>query len=148
MNQKILKNKTLEASLSLAKTGDKDHQALWKFGLKNPTALAMLHFFSAHAVDEKRGVVMSAQALAQTMGIASRTAQVAIKALSDARLILLLKSGKSNVYVLNPNVAWIGSKGQRHAVLTVEIVVTEEEQIEAVDNLIEQAKLLNKVSNF
>ena len=49
--------------------------------------------------------------MAAAMGIADRTAKTAVAALADARFIQILKSGKSNVYIINSQVAWQGERG-------------------------------------
>jgi hypothetical protein len=121
------------------------HQKMWQFGLKNPTALAVLHFLTARLARGSNGVVMSYAAMASAMGIADRTAKTAIAALAQAQFIQILKSGKSNVYVINSQVAWSGVRGARFAAFNAEILVSEGEQAEPVDQLIEEAKQLNQV---
>lgn len=121
------------------------HQKMWQFGLKNPTGLAVLHFLTARLARGSNGVVMSYAAMASAMGIAERTAKTAIAALAQAQFIQILKSGKSNVYVINSQVAWSGVRGARFAAFNSEILVSEGEQTEPVDDLIEAAKKLNQV---
>ena len=79
------------------------------------------------------------------MGIADRTAKNAIAALADARFIQILKSGKSNVYIINSQVAWQGERGARFAAFNSEIILAEQEQVESVDKLIEDARGLIQV---
>ncbi|MFB7000852.1 MULTISPECIES: replication/maintenance protein RepL [Bacillati] len=121
------------------------HQKMWQFGLKNPTGLAVLHFLTSRLTRGSNGVVMSYAAMASAMGIADRTAKTAIAALADARFIQVLKSGKSNVYIINSQVAWQGRRGARFAAFNAEIVLAETEQSQPVDDLIEEAKSLNVV---
>ena len=90
----------------------KVHQKMWKFGLKNPTALSVLHFLTSRLHRGTNGVVMSYAAMASAMGIAERTAKTAVAALADARFLQILKSGKSNVYIINAQVAWQGERGE------------------------------------
>lgn len=120
----------------------KVHQKMWQFGLKNPTGLAVLHFLTSRLHRGTNGVVMSYAAMAVAMGIADRTAKTAVAALADARFIQILKSGKSNVYIINSQVAWQGERGARFAAFNSEIVLAEQEQIVPVDKLIEDAKEL------
>lgn len=116
------------------------HQKMWQFGLKNPTGLAVLHFLTSRLRRGTNGVVMSYAAMAQAMGIADRTAKTAIAALAEAKFIQIVKSGKSNVYIINSNVAWQGKRGARFAAFNADIVVAEREQVLPVDQLIEDAK--------
>ena len=121
------------------------HQKMWQFGLKNPTALAVLHFLISRMHRGTNGVVMSYAAMAQVMGIADRTAKTAIAALAEANFVQILKSGKSNVYIINSQVAWQGVRGARFAGFNAEIVISEGEQVEPVDKLIEDAQKLATV---
>ena len=123
----------------------KVHQKMWQFGLKNPTALSVLHFLTSRLHRGTNGVVMSYAAMASAMGIAERTAKTAVAALADARFLQILKSGKSNVYIINAQVAWQGERGARFAAFNAEIVVAEVEQAEPVDKLIEDAEELTTV---
>lgn len=123
----------------------KVHQKMWQFGLKHPSALSVLHFLTSRLHRGTNGVVMSYAAMAAAMGISDRTVKNAIIALSDARFIQILKSGKSNVYIINSQVAWQGNRGARFAAFNAEIVVAESEQNFPVDTLIEQGKQLLNV---
>ncbi len=91
---------------------------------------------------------MSLDALVGITGLSKRTVQNSIKALSDARFIQILKSGKSNVYIINSQVAWQGPRGHRFAVFNAEIMVSEGEQDLPVDDLIDQGKKLESVPIF
>lgn len=121
------------------------HHLMWRFGLKNPTGLAVLHFLSSRLNRGSNGVVMSYAAMAAAMGIAERTAKTAIAALAAANFLQILKSGRSNVYIINSQVAWQGRRGSRFASFNAEIVLAETEQSESVDALIEAGKHLNTV---
>ena len=126
-------------------TEKKAHQAMWKFGTKNATAIVVLHFLTSRLNRGTNGVVISYEAISQEMGIAKRTAQSAIAALAEANFIQILKSGKSNIYVVNHQVAWQGNRGARFAAFGAEILVSENEQSKPVDQLIEEAKTLQPV---
>ena len=121
------------------------HQTMWQFGLKNPTALSVLHFLTSRLARGSNGVVMSYAAMSSAMGIAERTSKNAIAALAQAKFIQILKSGKSNVYIINSQVAWSGVRGARFAAFSAEILVSEEEQATSVDQLIDESKALNEV---
>lgn len=124
------------------------HQKMGLFGLKHPSALALLHFMTSRLHRGTNGVLMSLDALVGITGLSKRTVQNSIKALSDARFIQILKSGKSNVYIINSQVAWQGPRGHRFAVFNAEIMVSEGEQDLPVDDLIDQGKKLESVPIF
>jgi hypothetical protein len=125
----------------------KAHQAMWQFGVQpgNGTAIVVLHFLTSRLHRGTNAVVMSFEAIAKTMNLTDKTIKTAIKKLADARFIQILKSGKSNVYVINHQVAWQGSRGARFAAFGAELLVHEGEQDTPVDQLIEGAKELQTV---
>ena len=85
-------------------------------------------------------MIMSHEAIASAIGITSRTAKEATKKLEAAKFVQVLKSGTSNVYVINSRVAWQGVRGMRHASFNAELVVVEQEQDRPVDQLIEESR--------
>lgn len=125
----------------------KAHQAMWQFGVQsgNGTALVVLHFLTARLHRGTNAVVISFDAIAKTMNITDRTVKTAIKKLAEAKFIQILKSGSSNVYVINHQVAWQGSRGARFAAFGAELLVHEAEQNTSVDELIAEAKTLKTV---
>lgn len=123
----------------------KAHRAMAIFGAKNGTALAVLHLLTARLNRGTNAVIMSHEAIASAIGITSRTAKEATKKLEAAKFVQVLKSGTSNVYVINSRVAWQGVRGMRHASFNAELVVVEQEQDRPVDQLIEESKTLQHV---
>ena len=87
----------------------------WRFGAKNGTALAVLHLLTGRLNRGTNAVIMSHEAIASALGITSRTARDSTKKLEAAKFVQVLKSGTSNVYVINSRVAWQGVRGMRHA---------------------------------
>jgi hypothetical protein len=124
------------------------HQKMGLFGIKHPSALALLHFMTSRLHRGTNGVLMSLDALVGITGLSKRTVQNSIKALAEARFIQVLKSGKSNIYIINSQVAWQGPRGHRFAVFNAEIMVTEGEQDLPVDALMEQSAKLESVPIF
>lgn len=118
------------------------HDFMWKVGMKNATALPLLHYMVAHINRGAGGVVVSAQTLARDLGVTPRTIQTAVGILRKCNFIQVLKSGNTNVYVINSQVAWQGKRGLRFATFNASIKVHEEEQEQAVDELIDEAEQL------
>lgn len=125
----------------------KAHQAMWQFGVKpgNSTALVVLHFMTARLHRGTNAVVMSSEAISKIMNLNDKTIRTAIQKLAEAKFIQILKSGRSNVYVINHQVAWQGSRGARFAAFGAELVIHEAEQTKPVDELIEDAKTMQTV---
>lgn len=115
------------------------HQAMWQLGIKHPMALAVLHFMVSRLNRGTNGVVISAASLARQMGIAPRTVQSTITVLRDCKFVQVLKTGNTNVYIINAHVAWQGERGSRFAAFNAEIIVDEREQEKSVEELIEQS---------
>jgi hypothetical protein len=120
----------------------KAHDFMWKVGMKNATALPLLHYMVAHINRGSGGMVISASALAKELGVTARTIQSAINVLKNCNFIQVLKSGNTNVYIINSQVAWQGNRGMRNATFNATIKVTEEEQDVPVDQLIEEGEAL------
>lgn len=118
------------------------HDFMWKIGMKNATALPLLHYMVAHINRGSGGVVVSAQTLSKQLGVTPRTIQSAVAVLKQWNFIQVLKSGNTNVYIINSQVAWQGKRGARFATFNATIKVHEQEQDDAVDNLIEQGEKL------
>ena len=112
----------------------------WLFGAKNGTALAVLHLLTGRLNRGTNAVIMSHEAIASALGITSRTARDSTKKLEAAKFVQVLKSGTSNVYVINSRVAWQGVRGMRHASFNADLVVVEQEQDRPVDELIEESR--------
>lgn len=114
------------------------HIGMWKLGLKAPTALAVLHFMISKLQRGANGIVISAPALARQMEISERTAKSAIAVLRDAKFVQILKSGNTNVYIVNSRVAWQGNRGMRYASFNAQIVVDEGEQPVPLEQLMKE----------
>ncbi len=125
----------------------KAHQAMWRFGVKpgNGTAIVVLHFLTSRLHRGTNAVVISFEAIAKTMSLSEKTIKTAIKKLAEAKFIQILKTGKSNVYVVNHQVAWQGPRGARFAAFGAELMVHEAEQDTTVDQLIKDAETLESV---
>lgn len=121
------------------------HKAMWMLGVKHPTALAVLHFMVSKMQRGTNGVVMSASALSSEMGVSSRTIQSTIAVLRDSKFVQVLKTGNTNVYIINSRVAWQGERGHRYASFNAHITVEENEQEKPVDQLIAESEEMVEV---
>lgn len=120
------------------------HSHMWKLGVKHPTALAVLHFMISRLNRGAAGIIISAPAMARAMGISERTAKSATSILRDKKFVQILKSGNTNIYIVNSRIAWQGPRGARHAVFNAQILVDETEQIKTIEELeIEASELVD-----
>lgn len=79
---------------------------------KNGTACSILNFIMEH-MDSKNALVCSAQVFMDYFEVSRSTITRCIKLLKDSGFIDVLRSGSSNIYVVNQEVAWTSWKNQK-----------------------------------
>lgn len=124
------------------------HDQMWRLGIKSPMALPLLHYMISHMVRKTTVFVASAKTLANELGCSDRTIQQAVKVLKNYNFLQVLKSGNANVYVINSQVAWRGTRGLRHATFDATIRVSETEQETSVEQLEQEAAQLIPVPDM
>lgn len=72
---------------------------------KSPTALGVLMFFFEN-MDNYNTIMVSQQVIAETIGKSRQTVSLAIKTLEEENVVGIGKVGQSNVYLVNPQLAW------------------------------------------
>lgn len=89
---------------------NRDHsdKMIW-LATNHPKAQAIL-LFLLDQMDDYNAVICSYQVLQETLGIAQATIARSIKVLKERGFIAIYKSGTSNVYIINDELAW-GSWG-------------------------------------
>lgn len=114
------------------------HKQMWQLGLKHPMALAVLHFMISKLQRGTSGIIISAPSLARQMDISERSAKSAVAILRDMKFVQILKSGNTNVYIVNSRVAWQGNRGSRYASFNAQILVDEQEQTKSIEEVIQE----------
>ena len=85
---------------------NKDHSSDMQWLLdKNPQAFKILLFLLEH-MDKLNAVMCSYQVIQEALNIGRTTASTAIKLLKEHGFLYVYKSGTSNVYVVNNDLAW------------------------------------------
>lgn len=79
---------------------------------ENYTAYKLLMLLCKH-MDGTNALAVSNIALSELLQVTTRTIQRAIKYLKDNGWICVLKSGTSNVYIVNPEIAWTSYGNQK-----------------------------------
>ena len=79
---------------------------------ENYTAYRLFQLLCKH-MDGKNALVISMVALSEIMGMSRQTISKAVKYLSDNGWVCVMKSGTSNVYIVNPDVAWTSYADQK-----------------------------------
>jgi lauroyl/myristoyl acyltransferase len=126
-------------------TDKKAHQEMARLAVKFPLAIAIIHFLCSRMQRGTNAVIISQDAMAEWLGISKSSVIRSINVLNEQHYIQILKSGKSSIYVVNHQVAWQGKRGYRYATFGAEILITESEQVESVDTLIENGKKLKSI---
>jgi DNA-binding transcriptional regulator YhcF (GntR family) len=124
------------------------HDSIWKLNMKNPTAVSILHYMMARMSRKATAYIASAATLAAEMGVSARTVQTSIQMLKQYNFVQILKSGNTNVYVINSHVAWRGERGSRSAIFHSITHVTEKEQDVSVEELEEENARLQPVPDM
>lgn len=85
---------------------------LTKMAGENYTAYRIFQFFCKN-MDGTNALIVSMNALGEIMDLSRQTISKAIKYLSDNGWVCVMKSGTSNVYIVNPDVAWTAYADQK-----------------------------------
>lgn len=85
---------------------------LTKMAGENYTAFKLFQLIIKH-MDGTNALVISMTALSEIMKMSRQTLSKAVKYLSDNGWLCVLKSGTSNVYIVNPDVAWTSYADQK-----------------------------------
>ena len=81
---------------------------------ENITAYRLFMLLCKH-MDGGNALIISMTALTELMGLSRQTISKAVKYLSNKGWICVMKSGTSNVYIVNPQVAWTSYASQKSA---------------------------------
>lgn len=108
---------------------------------KSPVAYRIFKFLMNN-MDAYNAVMCSQTVLQEAFGISRTTVSRAIKLLSEKQYIEIYKSGGSNIYVVNKQIAW-NSWGNNfvHGKFGANIILSESEQEEATKAKIRASKI-------
>lgn len=100
---------------------------------QSPKALKLL-FTLAEKMNRMNAIMASNATLAQIAGMSIPTVTRAIKLLKDERWIQVIRVGTANAYVINSTVFWKSTGDLKHASFHAQIIATESEQVEPIEN--------------
>lgn len=102
-------------------------KAVSDLAYKNPTALKLFMFICEH-MDGYNALMASQQVFMDYLDSSRATVARAIKILKDEGFVDVFKSGTSNVYIINPDIAWTSYGNQKHyCKFTGNVLVSAEE---------------------
>ncbi len=121
------KNRTPGGFYMMSRAAEKNLRALQK---ENKTASLMFSVIRENMQIGTKAVAGSNQAMAAILGISTRSVTRAVSFLKEHRYVDVVKVGNVNTFVVNEQIAFAGSPGQRKAVFSSTIVAHECEQDE------------------
>jgi DNA-binding transcriptional ArsR family regulator len=109
-----------------------DHlRLIMEMNTEQPTAVTVFTWLLEH-MDKRNALVVSQQALSEALSLSIRTIQYAISYLREKKAIDVIKSGNTNIYVVNARIAWKSyAQGKKHAMFSANVYVSETEQEKA-----------------
>lgn len=126
----LTKNRVNGGYYMMSRAAEKNLRALQS---ANPTAALVFSVIRENMQIGTNAVTISNPVLAKILGKSQRTVARATKHLSDHAYVQIVKVGNTNTYVVNEQVAFAGSVGQRKAVFSATVVAHESEQDEGWD---------------
>jgi len=128
----LTKNRVTGGYYMMSRAAEKNLRALQK---ENPTAALVFSVIRENMQMGTNAVTISNPVLAKILGQSARTVARATKQLAEHAYVQSVKVGNTNTYVVNEQVAFAGSKGQRKAVFSATVVAHECEQDEGWDQV-------------
>jgi hypothetical protein len=95
---------------------------------ENPTAVKIFTWLLKH-MDKRNALVVSQPALAEAFNLSDRTIRSSISYLKGKKAISILKSGNTNIYAVNAQIAWKSdANGKKYALFNAAVYISESEQ--------------------
>lgn len=95
---------------------------------ENPTATKVFTWLLKQ-MDKRNALVVSQSALAEALGLAVRTVQYSIVYLKEKKAVAILKSGNTNIYAVNAQIAWKSdANGKKYALFDAAVYIADSEQ--------------------
>lgn len=95
---------------------------------ENPTAVKVFTWLLKH-MDRRNALVVSQQALSEALLVTRQTIHNSIGYLKQKKAIAVFKSGNTNIYAVNAQIAWKSTaSGKRYAMFDALVYITEFEQ--------------------
>lgn len=95
---------------------------------ENPTA-AKVFTWLLKQMDRRNALVISQQALAEALDVSRMTIHTSTKYLKEKKAIDVLKSGNTNIYAVNAQIAWkADANGKKYALFDAAVYIADSEQ--------------------
>lgn len=104
-------------------------------GKENFVALQLFLFITKH-MDNNNALGVSMMALHEILGYSRQSLSKAVKYLKEKGWLCVIKSGTTNIYILNPSIVWTSYDGQKqYCKFQTNVIVTPTENAEYLNNL-------------
>lgn len=105
-----------------------------RLGKDNSNALEVFMFICKH-MDNNNALCVSMKALEEILGYSRSTLSRAVKYLKEKGWLCILKSGTSNIYIINPEIAWTSYDNQKaYCKFQTNVIVSPSENAEYLKN--------------
>ena len=105
-----------------------------KLGRENPTALDIFMLLCQN-MDKTNALIISMKSLQEILGFSRVTISKNINYLCEIGWLCILKSGTSNVYIINPEIVWTNYANQKqYCKFTSNVIVSASENKEYLQN--------------
>ena len=105
-----------------------------RLGVENPVAFRLFMFIAKH-MDNNNALCVSMKALEEILGYSRQTLSKAVKYLKENGWLCVLKSGTSNIYVMNPNIVWTSYDNQKsYCKFQTNVIISPMENAEYLKN--------------
>jgi hypothetical protein len=95
---------------------------------ENPTSVKVFTWLLKQ-MDKRNALVVSQQALAEALGIGRTTVHYAVNYLKEKKAIAVFKSGSTNIYAVNAQIAWkADANGKKYALFDAAVYIADSEQ--------------------
>lgn len=99
-----------------------------KMTRENPKALEVF-WWVLERMDNDNAIVISQQALADSLKVSRMTIHRATEYLKNEKILTILKSGNTSIYVLNSQIVWKNdAESKKYAHFSAKVYITAEEQ--------------------
>ncbi|XWW46653.1 replication/maintenance protein RepL [Fibrella sp. USSR17] len=95
---------------------------------ENPTAVKVFVWLLQH-MDKRNALVVSQEALAEAMGLHRTTIFRCTSYLKEKKAVDIVKSGNTNIYAVNAQIAWkADASGKKYALFDAAVYIADSEQ--------------------
>jgi len=131
----ILSYKSVKGNSDFVMTFRSSYESLRALGLEDAKARVLLDFFLEH-MDKENALIVSRETIKDILGWSLPTIDRKIKILKELQFINIMRTGSSNVYYVNANIAWTTWNDKRdYAQFRAMVLVSKKEQRAGKENL-------------